>query len=218
MAAASSSLLGYVSGSMSLDFLLVSLVVVASPGIGVLYTVSTALARGSRAGVVAALGCTVGIVPHMVAAIAGLAALLNASAVVFQAVKYPGVLYLLYLAWTTIRDHGPLDVGAGGRQASAGRVILTAVLINLLNPKLTLFFFAFLPQFVSPRDAHPVPRMLLLSAVFMLLTFVVFAVYGLLAALLREKVTSRPRVIAWMRRSIAGAFVVLAAKLAFVDR
>jgi threonine/homoserine/homoserine lactone efflux protein len=203
---------------MSLDFLLVSLVVVASPGIGVLYTVSTALARGSRAGVVAALGCTVGIVPHMVAAIAGLAALLNASAVVFQAVKYAGVLYLLYLAWTTIRDHGSLDVSAGGSQGSAGRVVQTAVLINLLNPKLTIFFFAFLPQFVSTREAHPVPRMLLLSAVFMLLTFVVFVVYGLLAALLRDKVISRPRVITWMRRGIAGAFVVLAAKLAFVER
>jgi threonine/homoserine/homoserine lactone efflux protein len=203
---------------MSLDFLLVSLVVVASPGIGVLYTVSTALARGSRAGVVAALGCTVGIVPHMVAAIAGLAALLNASAVVFQAVKYAGVLYLLYLAWTTIRDHGSLDVSAGGSQGSPRRVILTAVLINLLNPKLTIFFFAFLPQFVSPREVHPVPRMLLLSAVFMLLTFVVFVVYGLLAALLRDKVISRPRVITWMRRGIAGAFVVLAAKLAFVER
>jgi threonine/homoserine/homoserine lactone efflux protein len=191
---------------------------VASPGIGVLYTVSTALARGSRAGVVAALGCTVGIVPHMVAAIAGLAALLNASAVVFQAVKYAGVLYLLYLAWTTIRDHGSLDVSAGGSQGSAGRVVQTAVLINLLNPKLTIFFFAFLPQFVSTREAHPVPRMLLLSAVFMLLTFVVFVVYGLLAALLRDKVISRPRVITWMRRGIAGAFVVLAAKLAFVER
>jgi len=203
---------------MSLDFLLVSLVVVVSPGIGVLYTVSTALARGSRAGLVAALGCTIGTVPHMLAAIAGLAALLNASAVVFQTVKYAGVLYLLYLAWTTIREHGSLEVSARTSQGSPGQVILTAVLINLLNPKLTLFFFAFLPQFVSPREANPVPRMLLLSAVFMLLTFVVFAVYGLLASLLREKVISRPRVITWMRRSIAGAFVVLAAKLAVVER
>ena len=203
---------------MSLDFLIVSLVVVVSPGIGVLYTVSTALARGSRAGVVAALGCTVGILPHMMAAIVGLAALLNASAVVFQTVKYAGVLYLLYLAWTTIRSHSSLDVSEGSPDRSAGRVILTAVLINVLNPKLTLFFFAFLPQFVSPREANPVPRMLLLSAVFMLLTFGVFAVYGLLAALLREKVISRPSVITWMRRGIAGAFVVLAAKLALVER
>jgi threonine/homoserine/homoserine lactone efflux protein len=203
---------------VTLDFLLVSLVVVVSPGIGVLYTVSTALARGSRAGVVAALGCTVGIVPQMLAAIAGLAALLNTSAVLFQTVKYAGVLYLLYLAWTTIRDHGQLDLSARGPERSAGRVILTAVLINLLNPKLTLFFFAFLPQFVSPHEADPVPRMLLLSGVFMVLTFVVFAIYGLLAALVREKVISRPGVITWMRRSIAGAFVVLAAKLALVER
>jgi threonine/homoserine/homoserine lactone efflux protein len=164
------------------------------------------------------LGCTVGIVPHMLAAIAGLAALLNASAVLFQTFKYAGVLYLLYLAWATVRDHRSLEVSGRGAQGSAGRVILTAVLINLLNPKLTLFFFAFLPQFVNSREAHPVPRMLLLSAVFMLLTFVVFAVYGLLAALLREKVISRPRVLTWMRRSIAGAFVVLAAKLALAER
>jgi threonine/homoserine/homoserine lactone efflux protein len=203
---------------MTLDFLVVSLVVVVSPGIGVLYTVSTALARGSRAGIVAALGCTVGIVPQMLAAIAGLAALLNTSAVLFQTVKYAGVLYLLYLAWTTIRDRGQLDLSPRRSEQSAGRVILTAVLINLLNPKLTLFFFAFLPQFVSPHEAEPVARMLLLSGVFMLLTFVVFAIYGLLAAVVREKVISRPRVITWMRRSIAGAFVVLAAKLALVER
>src|SRR4029077_14012879 len=178
---------------MSLDFLLVSLVVVVSPGIGVLYTVSTALARGSRAGLVAALGWTIGLVPHLLAAIAGLAALLNASAVVFQTVKYAGVLYLLYLAWTTIREQGSLEVSARSSQGSPGRVILTAVLINLLNPKLTLFFFAFLPQFVSVHDAHPLQHMLLLSAVFMLMTFVVFVGYGLLAALFREKVISRPR-------------------------
>src|SRR4029077_9756532 len=109
---------------MSLDFLLVSLVVVVSPGIGVLYTVSTALARGSRAGVVAALGCTVGIVPHLLAATAGLAALLNASALLFHTVKYAGVLYLLYLAWTTVREHGSLDVGVDRSQVGAGRVIL----------------------------------------------------------------------------------------------
>jgi len=154
----------------------------------------------------------------MLAATVGLAALLNASAVLFQTVKYAGVLYFLYLAWTMIREHGALDLSARSSQGSAGRVIFKAVLINLLNPKLTLFFFAFLPQFLGPHEAKPVPQMLLLSAVFMLLTFAVFAVYGLLAALLREKVISRPRVITWMRRSIAGALVLFAAKLALVER
>ena len=203
---------------MSIDFVLISLVVVVSPGIGVLYTVSTAMSRGSRASLVAAFGCTLGIVPHMLAAIAGLAALLNASAVVFQTVKYLGVAYLLYLAWSTVRDKGALAVPNSVGSGSAGRVILTAVLINLLNPKLSLFFVAFLPQFVSVQDPHPLPHMLLLSAVFMLLTFVVFVGYGLLAALFREKVISRPRIVTWMRRSFAGAFVVLAAKLALVER
>lgn len=200
---------------MSLEFVLVSLVVVVSPGIGVLYTVSTALARGARAGVIAAFACTLGIVPHMMAAIVGLAALLNAGAVVFQTVRYLGVLYLLYLAWTTIREHGALDVANAAGNRSAGRVVLTAILINLLNPKLTIFFFAFLPQFVALHDPHPVPRMLVLSAVFMALTFVVFVAYGLLAALLRQRVLSKPRVMTWMRRTIAGAFVLLAAKLAW---
>ncbi|HET9781020.1 MAG TPA: LysE family translocator [Candidatus Dormibacteraeota bacterium] len=203
---------------MSLDFLLVSLVVVISPGIGVLYTVSTALGRGSRAGLVAAFGCTLGILPHMLAASLGLAALLNTSAVIFQTVKYLGVVYLLYLAWTTVRDHGGLDLPEEQSGLSAQRVIVTAIVINLLNPKLTIFFFAFLPQFLSIHEAHPVPKMLELSGVFMALTFVVFAAYGLLAAVLREKVLARPRIIVWMRRSIAGAFVVLAAKLAVAER
>jgi threonine/homoserine/homoserine lactone efflux protein len=203
---------------MSIEFVLISLVVVVSPGIGVLYTVSTAISRGSRASLVAAFGCTLGIVPHMLAAIAGLAALLNASAVVFQTVKYLGVAYLLYLAWSTVREKGALAEPKRVERGSAGRVILRAVLINLLNPKLSLFFFAFLPQFVSVHDPHPLPHMVLLSAVFMLLTFVVFVGYGLLAALFREKVLSRPRIVVWMRRGFAGAFVVLAAKLAFVER
>ena len=203
---------------MSLDFVIVSFVIVISPGIGVLYTVSTAISRGSRASLVAAVGCTLGIVPHMVAATLGLAAVLNASAVAFQVVKYLGVAYLLYLAWTTLREHGLPTDGSPRAGSSAGRVILTAVLINLLNPKLSIFFFAFLPQFVSPHDPSPVPRMLLLSAVFMAMTLVVFAAYGLFASLVREKVLGRPGVMTWLRRSFAGAFVVLAAKLALVER
>ena len=202
---------------MSLDFLLISLVIVISPGIGVLYTLSVAISRGSHAGIVAAFGCTLGILPHMVAAVVGVAAVLNASAAAFQTMKYLGVAYLLYLAWTTLREREALAVPTASA-ASAGRIILKAVLVNLLNPKLSIFFFAFLPQFVSAHDAHPVSRMLLLSGVFMLMTFIVFAVYGLLASLVREHVVSRPRVIAWMRRTFAGAFIVLATKLAFVER
>ena len=203
---------------MSLDFVIVSFVIVISPGIGVLYTVSTAISRGARASLVAAVGCTLGIVPQMVAATLGLAAVLNASAIAFQVVKYLGVGYLLYLAWTTLREHGLPAGHRADEDRSAGRVILAAVLINLLNPKLSIFFFAFLPQFVSAGEAHPLARMLEFSAVFMAMTFAVFVVYGLFAAAIRDQVLSRPRVLTWMRRSFAAAFVALGAKLAFAER
>ncbi|KUM90751.1 MULTISPECIES: LysE family translocator [Streptomyces] len=202
---------------MSLAFLLTTLVVVATPGTGVVYTLAAGLSRGPRASVVAAFACTLGIVPHVLATVTGLAALLNASAVAFRTVKYAGVAYLLYMAWATVRDKEVIDVDQDAAPRSAGRVIVRGVLINLLNPKLTIFFLAFLPQFVSPSEPHALPRMLALSGVFMLATFVVFAGYGVLAASVRSQVISRPRVMAWLRRSFAGSFVLLGVKLATTD-
>jgi threonine/homoserine/homoserine lactone efflux protein len=192
--------------------------VVVSPGTGVLFTLAAGLSRGSRASVVAAFGCTLGIVPHMAAAITGLAALLHTSALAFQVLKYLGVAYLLYMAWNTLREQGALRVEKEIRPRSATQVIIAAILINLLNPKLSIFFFAFLPLFVSPNELHPLSRMLELSAVFMLLTFAVFVGYGLFAASIRNHVISRPRVLTWMRRTFAGAFVALGAKLALAER
>jgi threonine/homoserine/homoserine lactone efflux protein len=201
---------------MSAEFLLTSLVVVATPGTGVVYTLAAGLARGARASLVAAVGCTLGIVPHMAAAITGLAALLHTSAVAFGVLKYLGVGYLLYLAWSTLREKGALAVEKEEDvPGSARKTITTAVLINILNPKLTIFFFAFLPQFVDAGGTQAVLHMLGLSAVFMLITLVVFAVYGVFAAAVRNQVISRPRVLAWMRRVFAGSFVALSAKLAF---
>jgi threonine/homoserine/homoserine lactone efflux protein len=203
---------------VSLDFLVTSLIIIVSPGTGVLYTLATGLSRGSRASVVAAFGCTLGIVPHMAAAMMGLAALLHASALAFQTLKYLGVAYLLYMAWSALRERGALKVEEDIRARSATQVIVSAILINILNPKLSIFFFAFLPQFVSAREQHPLPRMFELSAVFMVLTFAVFVVYGLFAAAVRQHVISRPRILTWMRRTFAAAFVALGAKLAFADR
>ncbi len=203
---------------MTWAFLITSLIVVVSPGTGVLYTLAAGLSRGRRASVVAAFGCTLGIVPHMAAAILGLAALLHASAVAFQAFKYAGVAYLLYMAWNALREHGALKVERQVSARSAVQVTIHAILINILNPKLSIFFFAFLPQFVPSGEAHPLPHMLELSLIFMLLTFVVFVGYGLFAAAIREHVISRPRILTWMRRSFAAAFVALGVKLAFADR
>lgn len=203
---------------MSLEFLITSFVVVVSPGTGVVYTLASGLSRGARISVAAAFGCTLGIVPHMAAAILGLAALLHTSALAFNALKFAGVAYLLYMAWQSLRERGALKVEADVSAHSATRVAVTGVLINILNPKLSIFFLAFLPQFVSATEPEALLRMLELTAVFMGMTFAVFVVYGLLAASVRDHVISRPAVMAWMRRAFAGAFVLLGAKLAFSER
>lgn len=203
---------------MGIEFLITSLVIVASPGTGVLYTLATGLSRGGQASVAAAFGCTIGIVPHMAAAILGLAALLHASALAFEIFKYAGVAYLLYMAWNALREKGALHVTEDVQPGSALRVSVTAVLINILNPKLSIFFLAFLPQFIGLDDPHPIRRMLLLSAVFMAMTFVVFVGYGLFAASVRDRIVSRPQVMNWMRRSFAAAFVLLGLRLALADR
>jgi threonine/homoserine/homoserine lactone efflux protein len=204
---------------MSTQFWLTTLVVVATPGTGALFTIAAALARGSRAGVVASFACTLGTLPHVLAAVTGLAALLHTSAVAFSVVKYLGVAYLVYLAYRTWRDRSDLTVDEDDDRAPAGvrQVVVSGVLVNLLNPKLTIFFFAFLPQFVRPGDGA-LGRMLLLSAAFMAVTFVVFVLYGLCAAALRHRVLSRPAVVTWMRRTFAAAYLALAARLAVPER
>ena len=203
---------------MSIDFLITSLIVVASPGIGVLFTLAAGLSRGWRASVIAAFGCTLGIVPHMLAAVMGLAALMHTSALAFQILKYLGVAYLLYMAWSTLKEQGALKVETELGARSATQVIVSAILLNLLNPKLSIFFLAFLPQFVHADEPQPLAHMLGLSAVFMLITFVVFVGYGVFAAVVRNHVIARPRVLTWLRRTFAGGFAALGAKLALADR
>jgi threonine/homoserine/homoserine lactone efflux protein len=201
------------------EFLITTLIVVATPGAGVLYTVAAGLSRGPQASLVAAFACTLGIVPHMVAAVTGLAAIMHASAVAFSIIKWLGVAYLLYLAWKTFRDKSVFEeVQPDHAKVSPWRVIVSGVLVNVLNPKLTIFFFAFLPQFVQPGSAGAVLHMVWLSAVFMALTLVVFSVYGVFAAAVRREVISRPRIVAWMRRSFAATYVVLAGRLAAQTR
>ena len=203
---------------MTLEFLLTTLIVVASPGTGVIYTLAAGLSRGARASVVAAFGCTLGIVPHMAAAMLGLAAILHTSALAFGAVKYAGVAYLLFMAWNTLREKGALRVDRVEDRRSDLRVIVDGVLINILNPKLSIFFVAFLPQFITVQDTSPLSRMIALSGVFMLMTFVVFAIYGVFAAAMREHVITRPRVVTAMRRGFAAAFGALAVRLALAER
>lgn len=203
---------------ISLEFLITSLVVVVLPGTGVIFTVSTGLTAGRRSSIFAALGCTAGIVPHLVASVFGLAAILHASSVAFQTLKYLGVIYLAYLAWTMWRESGVLEFDREPAEKGASKITVTAFLINILNPKLSIFFLAFLPQFVPSDAASPIPRMLLLSAIFMLMTLAVFVAYGLFANLVRSYISGSPRIVRWTQRVFSGIFVAMGIKLALTER
>ena len=202
---------------LSPEFLLTSLVVVASPGTGAVYTIAAGLTRGARASILAAFACTLGTLPHMAAAITGLAALLHQSAFAFELLRYAGVGYLIWMALAALREDGPLRV-TDAAPKTARAVLVEGVAINLLNPKLSIFFLAFLPQFITASDAAPTRSMLLLSLVFVAMTFAVFALYGVFAAQMRDHVIARPRVMAWLRRGFAAAFLGLGAKLALASR
>ena len=203
---------------MSIEFLVTSVVVILLPGTGVLYTLSVGLGQGIRPSIVAAFGCTLGIVPHILASIIGLAAVLHTSALAFQILKYLGVAYLFYMAWMIMRENGALQVSERRVKTPYARIILNGILLNVLNPKLTLFFLAFLPQFVPAATGNPTLAMLWLSAVFMLLTFLVFAGYGAFAAAARNQIISRPNVLLWFRRSFAATFGMLGLRLALSEK
>lgn len=203
---------------VSLEFLITSLIVVLIPGTGVVYTVSIGLIQGHKASVYAAIGCTLGIVPHLLATVLGLAAIMHTSAMAFQVLKYAGVAYLFYVAWATWQDRSAFAVDGSVSQASARSLVIKAFLMNILNPKLTIFFLAFLPQFVPPAASQPLLHLLLLSAVFMAMTLVVFVGYGFVAHAFRKLVIESAAVQRWLRYSFAAAFAGLGAKLAMTER
>jgi len=202
---------------LSIEFLVTSLVVVLIPGTGVLFTISTGLAQGKKAALFAALGCTLGIVPHLLATILGLSAFLHAGAMAFQALKYAGVVYLLYVAYATWKDRTAFAVDGNAPAAPPRALVGRAVLLNLLNPKLTIFFLAFLPQFMDPA-ARPLEQLLMLSFVFMAMTLAVFVLYGLLSHVFRKAVIESPKVQKWLRCGFAAAFSGLAVDLAASNR
>lgn len=196
------------------EFLLTSLVVVLVPGTGVIYTVTTGLVHRWKASIAAALGCTAGIVPHLTASILGLSAILHMSAQAFQIIKLAGVLYLLFLAWGMWRDKGSLKLDNTVTEVNGFQIVVKGILINILNPKLTLFFFAFLPLFVSPDAISPTKQMIGLSSIFMGMTFVIFVLYGILASMISKYLVNSPKAIRRMQRSFAIVFAGLAVKLA----
>ncbi|MEL0587622.1 MAG: LysE family translocator [Candidatus Thiodiazotropha sp. (ex. Lucinoma kazani)] len=203
---------------MSTEFLITSLVIVLLPGTGVLFTISTAIFHGKRASLYAALGCTLGIIPHLIASILGLAAILHASAVAFQILKILGIIYLLYLAWGMWKESGELRLQGKPKEMEFWMIAVKALLINILNPKLSLFFLAFLPQFVPNNSELAIVDMAFLGAVFMCLTLVIFVIYGLFAHYLRKYLDKSPSAMRRIQRTFAGIFAYLAVKLATLER
>lgn len=200
------------------EFLLTSLVVVLVPGTGVIYTLTTGLVHRWKTSIAAAFGCTAGIVPHLAASTLGLSAVLHMSAQVFQIIKLAGVLYLLYLAWSMWRDKGSLKLDKTVTEVNGFHIVVKGILINILNPKLTLFFFAFLPQFVSPDAISPTKQMIGLSSIFMGMTFVIFVLYGILASVISRYLINSPKAIRRIQRSFAIVFAGLAVKLALSEQ
>ncbi len=202
---------------ITMEFLITSFIVVLVPGTGVIYTISTGIAQGRKASLFAALGCTAGILPHLMATVLGLAAVMHTSALAFQALKYAGAFYLLFIAYATWRDTSAFTVNENPSAKTATGIVMKAFLLNILNPKLTLFFLAFLPQFIRPDLAEPMDQLLVLSLVFMAMTFIIFLIYGFLAHAFRRSVIESPRVQTWLRRSFAAAFAGLGVNLALTE-
>lgn len=196
---------------MSFEYLLTAFIVCAAPGLGVIYTLSSTLGGGMRAGLWAALGCTIATVIHMLVAMAGLAALLHTSALLFQAVKFAGVAYLLWMAWGALKGEGGLQFRAA-EPIPAQRLVWRGVMLNLLNPKLPMFFMAFLPQFL-PINAGS-GALIELGLGFTGMTFGVFVLYAALAASGRDAVLASETAMRWLRRVFAASFAMLGLKLA----
>jgi threonine/homoserine/homoserine lactone efflux protein len=202
----------------STEFLITSLVVVLVPGTGVIYTVSTGLFMGRRASIAAACGCTAGIIPHLTASILGLSAILHMSSVAFQSIKNAGAIYLLYLAWSMWRETGALKFNSPAAKKNARHIALRGFLLNILNPKLSIFFLAFLPLFVAPDTASPLLEMVFMSVAFMAMTLIIFILYGLAAHSVSRQLASAPKGLVWLQRSFAAAFAALGVKLAMTDQ
>lgn len=203
---------------ISIEFLITSFIVVLIPGTGVIYTVSTGLVQGRKASMFAALGCTAGILPHLMATVLGLAAVMHTSALAFQTLKYAGVAYLFYVAYVTWGDKAAFVIDGNPSASTATGLVVKAFLLNILNPKLTIFFLAFLPQFIQPGMTEPLIQLFLLGATFMVMTFIIFVAYGFLAHAFRTAVIESPRVQTWLRRGFAAAFASLGANLVLTEK
>jgi threonine/homoserine/homoserine lactone efflux protein len=203
-----STLLGYILACVALT---------VAPGPDNIFVITQGVTRGRKAAVITALGMCSGITAHTTAAALGISALFYSSAVAFTLVKYAGACYLLYLAWRTLRSSTAPDFAAGA-ELTAAALFRRGLLMNLLNPKVALFFLAFLPQFVVPAAGRLPLQMLLLGVIFMLQAVVIFSLIGWFSGAIGEQFRARPQLGRYFDRLTAGIFIALGVRLALAER
>lgn len=199
-------------------FIVASLVLIVTPGQDMILVMSRSIARGSAAGVATAAGVSVGLVGHTILATLGLGAILRTSEWLFVALKLAGAAYLVYLGIQLIRAAKHELAVSADAPHSLWRLFFDGALSNVSNPKIAVFYFAFLPQFVLPGATHPTLSVFVLGLVFAGLTFLVKGPVGLGAGLLSGWLRSRPKVIAWLHRTSGAVLIGLGLKLAFERR
>jgi len=188
------------------------------PGAGSIYTISTGLFRGWRSSIVAAIGCTAGIIPHLLLSILVLSSVYEYSTEAFQAIKYIGAVYLLSLAYSMLKKSRGTDFSESlDQKKDKLKIIFNAVFINLFNPKLSIFFLAFLPLFVSLESEFPIIQFIFLGIIFMLMTLIVFIIYGLFAHNVSKYFRQSGVLYTWTQRAFAIIFVILGAKLLIME-
>lgn len=196
-------------------FVTAAVLLTLMPGPDILFVLTQGMTRGWRAGVVFAAGLCTGLVAHVTAAALGISVLLMSSEAAFMALKFAGAAYLLYLAFKAFRarreNHFPVDAGGG----VVGKLYRRGILMNLLNPKVILFFLAFFPQFVDEKAGQPVGQIFLLGMIFIVQAFVIFSLVAVLAGRLARPLMSNSRVALWVNVAEAAIYAVIGVSILF---
>lgn len=199
-------------------FVVTSIAVILMPGPAMVFVISNGLTRGPKPSISAALGTTTGVFFHMFCAAFGLAVILKTSAIAFTVVKVAGAAYLVYLAIKTLMSKDPLANQLDESSKPGNSIFWQGIFINILNPKLSIFFLAFLPQFIDPALSSATYQTLALGMIFIAMTILIFIGYGLFASLLRKKVLNSPRILKAIKWCFASVFLALGLRLALSEK
>lgn len=201
-----------------LYFIAVSMLLTIAPGPDILYVITQSITRGKRAGIATALGLSTGLIVHTTAAAFGVSAILQQSAIAFTILKYAGAIYLFFLAWKAFQEKEHLLSDKPVQNKGTGSLYRQGIYMNILNPKVGLFFLAFLPQFVNSNAGNSSEQMVLLGILFMLQTIIIFSTVATFAGIFSNKILSRPNIAKYINYVKCSVFALIGIKLVLTDR